>query len=313
MIERVSQILLCKYAAAHVNVMKKRYARRAFDMLTVKREVGAEYTEANMGSGEARLYLVVTALEATPVKSLILLEEPETALHPSAQFELGKYLVEVAKRRKLQILMTTHSEYVLLALPEESRVFLKREGTGVVPIPRIGVRQAVSMMDSLAIPSIYILVEDEIAGAVVTELLRMHDADFLKTARVFAAGDKDRIAQMMDVFKDQRIPICAVRDGDCGENVRLQLFKLFGTEPPEKEIFKSPTFRQRFSESLNVDWGAADIANRDRDHHQWFDVLETQTRLNRGELIAVAARAYLEGVPKAERKALVEKIKASSP
>ncbi len=63
------------------------------------------------------------------------------------------------------------------------------------------------MMDDLAIPAVYILVEDDVAEAIVVALLRKHDPDFLKTTRVVVAGDEQRIRQMMSVFEDQRLPI----------------------------------------------------------------------------------------------------------
>jgi predicted ATPase len=317
-IAKVSAILLCKYDAAHLNVMRKKYARNHTNVISAKRPGGLEYSEANMGSGEARLYALVTQLESMPEKSLVLIEEPETALHPCAQLEMGKYLVDVSQRRRIQILLTTHSEYLLVALPQKSRIYLKREAGGIVPISGIGVRQAVSMMDNLAVPAVYILVEDDVGEAIVTELLRKHDAEFLKTVRIIVAGDKDRIQQMMGVFKDQKIPICAVRDGDCGEDRARQLFKLFGALPPEKEIFASPVFRKQFAEQHGVDWDAADLANADiskkepqKGHHHWFDVLLTQTARKKPELLPLAARAYLEGVPEAERQSLVDQIKAS--
>jgi len=180
--------------------MRKNYARSIVNLIAARRAGGVEYSEADMGFGEARLYALVIFVESLPEQSLVLIEEPETALHPSAQFELGKYLVEVAMRRKIQIMITTHSEYLMLALPQRSRIYLKREGVRIVPIPGIGVRQAISMMDDLVVPAIHILVEDDVAEAVVVELLRKHSPDFLKTARVVIAGDEDRVRQIMTVF-----------------------------------------------------------------------------------------------------------------
>ena len=313
-VDWVSRILLCKYDAAHKNALRKKYARRHTEAMSIRRAGGLEYSEANMGSGEARLYALVNKLESVPEKSLVLIEEPENALHPCAQYELGKYLVERAKARKLQIMLTTHSEYLMLALPQKSRIYLKRDGNKVVPIPGVGVRQAVSMMDALAIPAMYILVEDDVAEAVVTALLRKHDPDFLKTTRVLIAGDKARIRQMASVFEDQKLPICAVRDGDVGAEPKLKMYKLFGSEPPEKEIFKSKGFRDQFAAQHGVDWNAVDIANsKGNDHHSWFDVLVVQTAMKREELLPLAAKAYLEGVGELERKSLIEQIKASVP
>ena len=88
------------------------------------------YSEANMGYGEGRTQYLISAIESLPDKSLILIEEPETSLHPSAQFKFGSYLVDVANRRKHQILMTTHSTLLLSSLPDKSRVYLRRVDEG---------------------------------------------------------------------------------------------------------------------------------------------------------------------------------------
>jgi hypothetical protein len=182
-----------------------------------------------------------------------------------------------------------------------------------VPIPGIGVRQAISLMDNMEIPALYILVEDDVAEAIVTELLRRHDADLVKTVRVLIAGDKDRIQSMMAVFKDQKLPVCAVRDGDFGQDKKIQMFKLFGTEAPEKEIFKSASFRTAFSTTHKVDFDAVDVKNRALDPHRWFDALENQLARKRPEILPAAAVAYLGGVPENDRLRLVEQIKASVP
>ena len=308
----VSQILLCKYDAAHVNSMRKKWSRTSTLVMSASREGGVRYSESNMGSGEARLYALVMQLERFPEKSLVLLEEPETSLHPSAQFELGKYLVNVAERRKIQMLLTTHSEYLLLALPQKSRIYLKREGDRITPLPGIGVRQAISLMDNLAVPSMYILVEDDVAEAVVIELLRLHDTDFMKTVRIVIAGDATKIQQTIDVFLEQKMPICAVRDGDKGQDSKKHLLKLFGTEPPEKEIFNSQAFRAFAQSTLGINWGEIDIVNQGLDHHKWFDALEPRCARKRSEILALAARSYLDGIGIAERTALVDQIKASA-
>lgn len=310
-IEQVSKILLCKYDAAHQNSLRKKYARRSMSAVTTKRVSGIEYSEANMGTGEARLYALVAKIESMPEKSLVLIEEPEIALHPCAQHELGKYLVEVAQRRKIQIMLTTHSEYLLLALPQKSRIYLKRDDGKIVPIPGIGVRQAVSMMDDWAIPAMYILVEDDVGEAIVRELLRKHDPDLLRATKLVVSGDKSRIQQMLDVFRDQKLPICAVRDADFGANPKLKMYKLFGSKAPEKEMFESASMRKHFADHLKVDWDAVDIANQGKDHHLWFDELERRTAMKRGEILPLAARAYLEGIPEADRRLLLDDIKAS--
>src|SRR5262249_34513948 len=77
--EWVSRILLCNYDAAHLNSMKKKWGRSVTQLISADRGGGLQYSESNMGSGEARLYALVLRLEALPEKSLVLLEEPETS------------------------------------------------------------------------------------------------------------------------------------------------------------------------------------------------------------------------------------------
>jgi predicted ATP-dependent endonuclease of OLD family len=61
-------------------------------IVTVDR-AGTSYSEAHMGCGEGRIQYIVTELEALKDKSLVLIEEPEKSLHPSAQYNFGRYLV----------------------------------------------------------------------------------------------------------------------------------------------------------------------------------------------------------------------------
>ena len=46
-------------------------------------------------------------------KSLIIVEEPETHLHPDAQYLLTKYIAAFLNKTKSQVIVTTHSPYVL--------------------------------------------------------------------------------------------------------------------------------------------------------------------------------------------------------
>ena len=124
--DATSTILACQYTAAMSKAVT--YSRHNGDVVCVQRG-GVEYSEAHMGFGEGRTQSLVVALEKLPKKSLILVEEPETSLHPGAQYALAKYLMDVSIRRGHQIFLTTHSEYLLNALPAASRLYLMRDAT----------------------------------------------------------------------------------------------------------------------------------------------------------------------------------------
>jgi AAA ATPase domain len=62
---------------------------------------------------------MVLAIEALEENSLILVEEIENGLHPVATTKMVEYLIDVADRKKTQIIFTTHSNDALLPLPSQ--------------------------------------------------------------------------------------------------------------------------------------------------------------------------------------------------
>lgn len=61
---------------------------------------------------------------STPV---VLVEEPESFLHPSAQAEFGKILNELSEELKIQIIATTHSPNMLNQRIPEANILLQRK------------------------------------------------------------------------------------------------------------------------------------------------------------------------------------------
>jgi energy-coupling factor transporter ATP-binding protein EcfA2 len=68
----------------------------------------------NEGQGLNRAaYLLATTL-AVPSGALLAIEEPENHLHPQAQSKTADILVRIVKDEKKQLLISTHSEHLLL-------------------------------------------------------------------------------------------------------------------------------------------------------------------------------------------------------
>lgn len=64
-----------------------------------------------------------SAGKLTPV---IVIEEPESFLHPSAQAEFGRVLQDLAEEFKVQVIVTTHSPYLLSLNNPSSNILLQR-------------------------------------------------------------------------------------------------------------------------------------------------------------------------------------------
>jgi predicted ATPase len=230
---------------AHQTNINTRFGNK---ISSVKRK-NVYYSETNMGFGEARVLHLIQALENMPERSLILIEEPETSLHPSAQHELGNYLVDACIHRKHQIFLTSHSEFILRALPSASRLFFERRGEAIRPIPGLTPMQARSLMADGKVKALNVLVEDETAKAILSEIIRRHEPGLLPTWGIHIGGDKVQIGTTVRCLQGTGIPVAAVRDGDVGDAPKENLFKLPGKLAPEKEIFRS---LERIEISVNL-------------------------------------------------------------
>jgi hypothetical protein len=307
--QRIGQVLGVSYGESKAHRVGVRGRSRG--LLSVGRD-GSSYSEINMGFGEGRICRLICELEALPERSLILLEEPEISLHPSAQHELGRYLVDLCIRRKDQVLLTTHSEYLLQALPQMSRLYLHKTPSGVCLIPGVSVAQATSLLSAQHKKALHVLVEDCAAEHIVTELLRKHDPIFLKTVRITRIGSKQDIQTVMKALRDMGVSACAVRDADVGlSGSKDNLFRLFGTMPPEKEIFQSASFGQLLLDRFGLRIEDVNLQLSGKDHHEWFKELSQMIPFNYQALLQAAADAYLISVSEPERTSLIQQLKAA--
>lgn len=92
------------------------------------------------GSGTINRTLVLLALfrarqigdseaSASKITPVILVEEPESFLHPSAQAEFGRVLRDLAEEFKVQVIVTTHSPYLLNLKEPAANILLSRRTT----------------------------------------------------------------------------------------------------------------------------------------------------------------------------------------
>ena len=78
------------------------------------------YSEAFAGSGEFAVVMLVHQVFEANMNSLIILDEPEVSLHPGAQERLVDFLLERIKQSKHQVVLGTHSPFILRKLPESA-------------------------------------------------------------------------------------------------------------------------------------------------------------------------------------------------
>lgn len=278
------------------------------NLLSVNRS-NISYSEPHMGWGELRVNKLISMIEMLPEKSLVLIEEPEISLHPSAQHEMGRYLINVACEKGHQIMITTHSEFILESLPIASCVYINNEGDNISTIPGITSLQAKSLMADGHVPALHILVEDNCAKAVLSEMIRSLDYNLLQTVRIHPCGNTDIIQKTMEALSRSGLPIAAVRDGDKQGNNTLNIFKLPGTLPPEKELYNNRAVKDYIQENyyINMDDFATSLLGVD--HHQWFTRLAARLNIGENALITEISKVYALSLGLPSINSLIDELK----
>jgi predicted ATP-dependent endonuclease of OLD family len=112
----------------------------SFDRLPYNLSLGDSKMEVDLddwGSGtKNRTMIFLTLLKAKQVSEaatsaekmtpILIIEEPESFLHPSAQAEFGRVLQQISNEFGVQVITTTHSPYMLNQSSPESNILLER-------------------------------------------------------------------------------------------------------------------------------------------------------------------------------------------
>ena len=109
-----------------IDVPKDISPNGAMNVLKLKTKNGQSLTSQEVSDG-ALLYLAYLAISHQPnPPGVMLVEEPENGVHHSALKQIIEALASLSKTRGIQVILTTHSPYLLdFVEPENVQVFLK--------------------------------------------------------------------------------------------------------------------------------------------------------------------------------------------
>jgi predicted ATPase len=104
---------------SHILGRDYRNARFAVSDADARREVGllerewGELSQFHQGAGEDATLDFFRIIQGVPQYSLLIIDEVEASLHPRAQRRLTRFLLWLARHRRIQVILSTHSPYVL--------------------------------------------------------------------------------------------------------------------------------------------------------------------------------------------------------
>ncbi|QBG48682.1 ATP-binding protein [Verrucomicrobia bacterium S94] len=281
----LSFILGRKYSSA-------RFATTDFDdskqvgLLT--REFG-EMSQFHQGAGEDATLDLFQLFETLPNHSLLIIDEVEASLHPKAQRRLTKYLLSLSRLKRIQVVLSTHSPYVLEELPSEARILLTPNEQGSISVvPNVSTEFSMSKMDDSDNPELHIYVEDSDAQILAYEILKKHDPDdqVLPRAKCVVVGPANVVQTMGMLSHRKQLPYSGLGllDGDIEESEGC--INLPGTTPPEILVFNDlkimnwPNLDSRFGVGAGTLFTILDESMLEPDHHNWTRIVGDKIRMS---------------------------------
>lgn len=150
---------------------------------------GNQYSEYNAGSGEFVIASMVDQIERVPSESILLLDEPEVSLHPGAQKRLICYILEIIKKKKIQVIITTHSTAIVEKLPKEAiKCFRKIENELIVIEEKVLFQNAFLELESDIIDKRHVIVEDNLAKKIIEQILKTEGLSGLLQVEFYPGG-----------------------------------------------------------------------------------------------------------------------------
>jgi predicted ATPase len=275
-LDRFSQIMGWKFDSARMSLTDAHKER----VVPVFGEEGLTYSGYNAGAGQTTVAEFLCA-DLTQY-SLVLIDEIETSLHPRAQRRLIRDLAEICRERELQIILSTHSPYVLAELPLEARLYIMQGKRGRHVMTGVSPEFAMTKMDEYSHPECEIYVEDERAQTLMREIIVAHTSGLIERCLMipFGAASMGRALGVMVAQRRFPRPSCVFLDGDQSEAFGCNL--LPGGDAPEPVVFDDLQARGWGNVATRIGRPYANVADACSqvmsltDHHDWVSAAATR-------------------------------------
>lgn len=242
---------------------------------------GTEYSEFHFGAGESSIIRMVSDIESAPDNSLILIEEIENGLHPVATIRVVEYLIEIAERKKAQVIFTTHSNEALLPLPSNA-IWVAVNNTIYQGKLDIASLRAISGKFEAQVA---VFTEDLFAREWVESIVRYNNPDLLETIEVHSLegdGTAVKVTKAHNIDPSIQTKALCLIDGDSRQEESEYVGRLPG-QNPEAYIFdtvmdKIDVVKGELAVSLSLKYEAqervaqvaAEVRTTNRDEHLLF-------------------------------------------
>lgn len=268
-LQRLTQIVGKRYSSAGISVTNAGTDKP----IPVLELSGLRYSGFHQGAGE----IAAAELLAVdyPRYGLVLIDEIETSLHPRAQRRLIRDLAKIARDRDLQIILTTHSPYVLDELPPEARIYLMDGADGKTVVTGVSPEFAMTRMDEEQHPECDLYVEDTRAATLVAEILVKADRDLLVRSKLIPFGAASVGIALGQMVANNRFPRASLVFLDGDQSASPGCIILPGEDAPERVVFEGldesgwPDVAPRIGRGAGETIDALKRSMLLQNHHDW--------------------------------------------
>jgi predicted ATPase len=285
------EYIKARFAATDVN--------KSHEVGLLTRDFG-EISQFHQGAGEDATLDLFKALQQIPNYSLLIIDEVEASLHPKAQRRLIEFLLWYCRQKRVQIILSTHSPYILEQLPREARVLLLPGQSVLNIVHGISPEFAMSYIDENAHPELHVFMEDREAVTLLREIIVSHPdgPELLHRIDTQYVGPANVVQMLGKLGTINRLPYKSMGflDGDIEESEGC--VKLPGSTAPERVIFNDlkarnwPNLPERFGIGAGELFRYFEDAMLNVDHHAWTTEIGNHVKMSSNGVWQILCREW---------------------
>ena len=196
--------------------------------------IDGQYSDFACGAGEISIIRMLDLIYNAPPNTLIIIDEPEVAIHPSVQYKLLKIFMELVLSKNMQFIFTTHSYFILKYLNPDSILLLKNNNDNKIISQNVNSSVAFQNISEQNIYKLEAFVEDSIAADILNTIFKndVSIRDQIKITKAISDGWVSFIQREMPLrfynwklYEQKDLRPVLVLDGDVRDKIKIDELK----------------------------------------------------------------------------------------
>jgi len=286
-----------------------------------------DHSTYNSASGKDKAIRLLSLLHRIKKESIVLIDEFEIGLHPKIQVNLFNEIRKIAKRRELQIILTTHSRDIIGATEPKERIHLSYLDGTIIAYPQASEQ---FIFSDISEKKFKIFCEDEVAQIWLEEIIKFHKhRDLLDKISFLPIGSASEVINHSKAtFRNEEFFI-SVLDGDKKKENELNniikhnkfyqkmdiitretLKQMYQTntlylpsdKPPEQLFFETLQGDQNYQDKMKIDYNIDDdkisyiineLSKLDN-HHKYYETIAKILKESENSVIQWSIKTLLK-------------------